>query len=416
MVYKLSPDEKVDSFSMGMISNAKIAGLVPFSYVQIDEDRTFKYNISGMKSLQNYFDGVVGKKKLTGALLSIVGVLDTISDYMLDEKMIILDVNHLFIQTDEGNAVLILLPIENHGVKATSIQVFFKEIVYSVTYDQKENCDYVAYLISYLNTRSSFKLEDFRVMLEKIYHSVVPMASNSNPQKELPVRPVEKPAKANITPTPPAVVKAMPQNNVQHPNMSAKPEEKANREKGVKSNKASHVEFDIPGVNKSFAVQNESNIKAAKKEKKNAVVNEKRSAFGNGLFKRKHANQTGNIEIINQSTDLEGTVLLSGSPRYQACLISESVKVRIPSGKNEFKIGKDESSVDYCISDNSTVSRQHASIICREGAYFIRDNHSTNGTKINGHPITPGMDIQLSNQANITFSDVSYKFVIELCI
>ena len=58
----------------------------------------------------------------------------------------------------------------------------------------------------------------------------------------------------------------------------------------------------------------------------------------------------------------------------------------IPLGEGEFVAGRgEECSV---VIDASTVSRRHAKIIIRAGSITIQDLESTNGTRVNGMPIT----------------------------
>ena len=43
LVYELSKSEEVDSLTMGMISNNRIEGVIPFSFSQLDERRYLQY-------------------------------------------------------------------------------------------------------------------------------------------------------------------------------------------------------------------------------------------------------------------------------------------------------------------------------------------------------------------------------------
>lgn len=55
----------------------------------------------------------------------------------------------------------------------------------------------------------------------------------------------------------------------------------------------------------------------------------------------------------------------------------------IEINKPIFRIGREESNVDYTI-DNTMVSRVHCDIIAKDGAYYIVDKNSTNSTYMNG--------------------------------
>ena len=45
LVYQKQPHDVIDTMTMGMISNNKIEGVLPFIYMQIDHDTFFKYNM-----------------------------------------------------------------------------------------------------------------------------------------------------------------------------------------------------------------------------------------------------------------------------------------------------------------------------------------------------------------------------------
>lgn len=78
--------------------------------------------------------------------------------------------------------------------------------------------------------------------------------------------------------------------------------------------------------------------------------------------------------------------------------------------KNEFRIGKEVNYVDFCIMDNSAVSRSHADIITRNGAYFIRDNNSLNHTFLDGRQLQGGVEVQLENGVKFKLADEDFEF------
>jgi len=51
---------------------------------------------------------------------------------------------------------------------------------------------------------------------------------------------------------------------------------------------------------------------------------------------------------------------------------------------------------DICIKD-PTVSTNHCTVYMRNGMFIVVDNNSTNGTRINGTPIEPGVEMELNN-------------------
>jgi len=43
LVYEKQPHDQIDTMSMGMLSNNKIDGVIPFTYVRMDDATYFKY-------------------------------------------------------------------------------------------------------------------------------------------------------------------------------------------------------------------------------------------------------------------------------------------------------------------------------------------------------------------------------------
>ena len=64
-------------------------------------------------------------------------------------------------------------------------------------------------------------------------------------------------------------------------------------------------------------------------------------------------------------------------------------------------IGRDPSS-DVLLNDG-TVSRRHARIVIEDNAAYLEDLGSTNGTRLNGQPVSPGQRVALPPQAELQF-------------
>lgn len=77
-----------------------------------------------------------------------------------------------------------------------------------------------------------------------------------------------------------------------------------------------------------------------------------------------------------------------------------------------FTIGKDSANMDYTL-NNDSVSRHHATIIFENGSYFIMDNHSTNGTTIEGIRLQPDEKGEIENGYIITLGSESFQAHIE---
>ena len=66
--------------------------------------------------------------------------------------------------------------------------------------------------------------------------------------------------------------------------------------------------------------------------------------------------------------------------------------------------------MDFCISNNNSISRIHAEVIMRNGTFYLVDQKSTNGTYVNGVKLTPLQETELKNGDIIQLSDEEFEF------
>ena len=115
----------------------------------------------------------------------------------------------------------------------------------------------------------------------------------------------------------------------------------------------------------------------------------------------------------------EGTVVLNDYSRSTmadlptAKLIRRSNKETAIITKHVFTIGKERARVDYCVTNNRTVSRFHATIYRRTDGYYVVDNNSTNRTFVNGSPIPVQTEIRLRNGDILRLSNEEFDFIEE---
>lgn len=108
----------------------------------------------------------------------------------------------------------------------------------------------------------------------------------------------------------------------------------------------------------------------------------------------------------------ETTVLCASEnpTKVSPYLIRMKNNEKIPLNKPVFRIGKERSYVDYFIGDNTAISRSHANIINRNGAFFIVDTNSTNHTYVNGGMINSNEEIKLAHGTKIRLANEDFEF------
>ena len=107
--------------------------------------------------------------------------------------------------------------------------------------------------------------------------------------------------------------------------------------------------------------------------------------------------------------DSNATTVLSGGGNYGS-LTRSKTNERITINREQFKIGRERSRVDYCISDNPAVGRLHAIIVNRNGSTYVVDQNSTNCTFVNSVRATANQEVRLNNGDKVTFADEEFTY------
>ena len=128
-------------------------------------------------------------------------------------------------------------------------------------------------------------------------------------------------------------------------------------------------------------------------------------------------NTDGNGTLfVGGSAETGQTVCLrnmSGSANAMITRLSNGEKVVVAD--SVFKIGKEKSYVNYCVTGNATVSRIHAQIEFDQGQYYLVDKKSMNKSFIQGvqTPMEPEKRYPLHNGDHFKLSNEEFVFEIK---
>ncbi len=164
LCYKIDAGCEVDSFYYGMLSNNKMANIISPIYSIENDEKYFRYNVTAKITLKDYFTGMVQRKRVLNILYSMVcGIIES-DEYMIDQNVFALDMNYIFVDVNTQEAYLIALPVKDIKCDVT-IYDFIKGILFSLNYDQSENTNYVAEILSFLNSNHSLSLIELKKLL-----------------------------------------------------------------------------------------------------------------------------------------------------------------------------------------------------------------------------------------------------------
>ena len=122
-----------------------------------------------------------------------------------------------------------------------------------------------------------------------------------------------------------------------------------------------------------------------------------------------------NLRPADETTVLGGdagaTTVLS-SKLNGGTLIRKKGNESIVVNAEQFIIGRERKTANYCISNNSSISRSHAKLVVRNGVTYLVDLNAANGTYVNGVKAMPNQEVALKNGDKITLSDEEFEFKI----
>ena len=221
LIYTIREGEEIDTFSLGMQTENKIAGLAEVLFTQMDAQKFFVYNITAKIPASQLFSGMTSRQRIVRLFLGITDALISAEEYMLPTSSLQMQMDMIFCDVVTEKTVLICLPLLGQSQENDPC-TFLKNILFNTQFDQSENCEYVTTLLNYLNSHPVIPYADFRKLLlslnqpEKTTPQAIPSAPVSvPPEKKAPVQiPVQQPMPAHPVQQPlqQPVIQALAQN------------------------------------------------------------------------------------------------------------------------------------------------------------------------------------------------------------
>ena len=234
---QLSEDDQLDSMSLGMLTNNTIPGFASATFMQMNDKKYIKYNITSKVAVSKLFSGPVNRKRLIGVFSGIVNAMLSAEDYMLDPDMIMMDLDYIFADVSSCETILICLPVIQESRSRVDLSTFLKTIMFSTQFDQTEKCDHVAQILNYLNSAASLSLSEFKEVLDNLSEAPKPVVAKPV-QPIQPVQPVQSKPQPVVKPASAVTIEDNKQSTVNE----------GVRGWHLPSNGQGGTGFDIPGV------------------------------------------------------------------------------------------------------------------------------------------------------------------------
>lgn len=303
LVCEIGDGEQIDRTSLGMMTNNNIPGLAPAVFMQIDEKRFIKYNVSGKVPVSQLFSGPVNRKRLISIFQGIVDAILSMDDYMLNVHNLVLDIDYIYTNMVTCETVMVCLPVEGEPGGNMDICAFFKNIIFTTQFDQTENCDHVAQILNYLNRAADQSMVEFKGVLSELEGGAQVVSSKPVMSGDKNVgngQPSERIQNTRTEPQAP-VTQIREQPKVQQPPVqvpAASPEKTAQAESAAQEKPMSRLY-----LLQHYSKENAAIFKAqqqAKKQKDSSKKNEE--APGKGPVKKRTASEQPKAEQRNVPT------------------------------------------------------------------------------------------------------------------
>lgn len=362
--YLLKSNDRIDNLTLGMMVNNDIEGFLPVQPVQVENDRYFRYDITGLVTMKEYLGEYVKKDRLLKVFYGIANTIRESSEYMINWTSFSLERKEIYVNPENGDVRLLCLPLLT-VINDGNICNFFKNVLFSSQFDLDENGDYVGKLITFLNPKS-YTLDKFIYELEDMLgleHKEVVEEEDEEDEED-------------------TTVEAETEEDKNDADVEKEPAE------DTKQEAANDDDTEIqPELEENVA------------ETSDEVIDEKVTE------------ETIEIdEVSGKDAETEEVPPTVSKPEIEPYLIRLSNNQEIKIDKDSFYIGKDEKNVDYCISDNLAIDDKHAYIIRHGKEYFVVDNNSKNHTYLNRVLIGTDEEIFIPHGAQLRFADEDFEF------
>lgn len=362
--YLLKSNDRIDNLTLGMMVNNDIEGFLPVQPVQVENDRYFRYDITGLVTMKEYLGEYVKKDRLLKVFYGIANTIRESSEYMINWTSFSLERKEIYVNPENGDVRLLCLPLLT-VINDGNICNFFKNVLFSSQFDLDENGDYVGKLITFLNPKS-YTLDKFIYELEDMLgleHKEVVEEEDEEDEED-------------------TTVEAETEEDKSDADVEKEPAEDTEQEA------ANDDDTEIqPELEENIA------------ETSDEVIDEKVTE-----------ETIEKDEVSGKDAETEEVPPTVSKPEIEPYLIRLSNNQEIKIDKDSFYIGKDEKNVDYCISDNLAIDDKHAYIIRHGKEYFVVDNNSKNHTYLNRVLIGTDEEIFIPHGAQLRFADEDFEF------
>ena len=445
--YQIQQGEMMDGLVLKQCKEGTLAGILPMGAAYEDGHNYMYAYVDDRESMDQVLKDVVTQKQILVSFENIVHAMVQMEEKGINLNYVVLDTRYIY-QKEQAGVEIICMPGKLAAELDTDmITAFFRNILANAVYLNSEDGDYVAKLLSALNRE--FELKSF---LRQIHGLMMDAGISIEEEKPAPVAepepvavepmpvvepepvaveptPVVEPEPVAVEPTPvvepepvavePALV-VEPEPVAVEPTPVAEPEPVAVEPAPVVEPTpiADEAPTEVPLTVQAAPAENVTPVAPAQVAP-TGVIQEDEIEFEPmpEEMSAKIERMNGQTSTLRSPETQQPTMPQQTAPQQPVMqAVPHPHLVRVRTGEtialtgDIFVIGKSQTGVDYTITGNSAISRVHCTIIRHNGAYYIRDEHSTNATYVNGDQVLPGNQVLLTNNCKVHMADEEFLY------
>ena len=417
-----------------------IPEIVNIIYEEDDDFDYLTYDISGRMTVENYIKGVLDKEKVFMLLRNVATSMINIKEYALPMSYVILNKSFMYIDPDSLEIKFLYLPVESDASVSLEFKSFIRQLIANMKFNVDEDLAYVGQLLTYINS-DNFNLRGLIGLIEalmqdsgigytggadiatddgtEVLSSVDPevaaqqeksamdfMSDLQEVGDELPELGDDEEDEKDEDKIESAEELKAKINEKVNENLAADAEGAISMQKPVRVNRAAMLKAAAETLEEEAAEKADAAVEAISSESKNSTEKKNvKTESAADVKKENPAVASGKTEIIDKKI-----LGATGAIKINPYLVRVNTDEKIVINKPVFKIGKASRGVDYHVSGNGAVSRQHCIILHKGENYYLKDNKSTNHTYVDGKEVVGDEEVLLKNNSTISLGDEDFTF------
>ena len=358
---KTSMGEKIDQSELDAFYKLYLRGFLSPKFINAS---TVQYTGPVGVSIQEYLKKPISKHNFFFIIEQIVVAIQKIQNNHLFINKLVMDIDKVYINEVTKEVHFIYVPLKK-GSMDNNVFTFLQRLIYSVIPIQENDMDYVTRFVYFINSLKCFDADTIEKFIMKEDRSVVTTIKRQNAGQS-------------------GFMTDKPLHYYEHYDKKATDDPEATGLLGNSDDEATNLLY-ADGCDEATGLLDDYDE-------------------ATGLL------DTEATGLLVESHTVNNVSAPSVVEQHYATLYRVSTGDEIKISKPVFRLGKEQSYVDYFVNNNSAVSRSHADIITRGKQYFVIDLNSKNRTFINNVPLQVQCETEIHEGDTLKLGNEEFVF------